>query len=91
MQLLLVSDEQINEYAACTGRLTGTTDDLGCVSELNCVISLSPSVNTIIQLGLLAQHLLQTDKNTQQDLLNLQSCCRRAECVRRDRGDHEGR
>lgn len=65
------SEAQIDEYSACTGRLSRTTDDLGSASELYRVIGLSPSVNTIIYLGLQPQHRLHTDKNTQQDLLNV--------------------
>lgn len=68
------SEAQIDEYSACTGRLSRTTDDLGSASELYRVIGLSPSVNTIIYLGLQPQHRLHTDKNTQQDLLNLHGC-----------------
>lgn len=77
LQLWSVSDEQINEYSPCAGRLNRTTDDLVCVSELHCIIGSSPSVNTIIYLGLQTQHLLQTDKNTHGDLLNLHGCCKK--------------
>ena len=92
---LLALDEQIDEYSVCTGRLNRTTDGLACVSELCRVTGSSPSVDTIIYLGLQPHHLLQTDENTQRDLLNLHRCTQHERVdygmFGLDRGDSEGR
>lgn len=75
---LFALEEPFDQYSACTGRLSRTTDDLACASELYPVIGLSPYVDTIIYLGLQLQHLVQTDKKTtQHNLLNLHGCTKK--------------
>lgn len=59
LRLLLVSDEQINEYSAYTGRLSWPTEDL---VYLNSTSLLVHHRLCIIHLGLQLQRLLQTEE-----------------------------
>lgn len=76
-RLLSASDEQIDEYSVCTGRLGRTTDDVLCASELHHIIGSLPYVDTITYLRLQLQHLMRRDKNTQLELLNLHGCSKK--------------